>query len=308
MDRLLAIRVFARVVEAGTFSKAAASLNVPKPTVTKLVQGLEAHLQTKLLNRTTRSVSVTADGAAYYERVVRLLNELDEIEAGVGNARVNPRGRLRVEVSAAIANSIILPSLPGFLARYPDIQLELGIGDRPADLIGDNVDCAIRVGALADSSLVARRIGELEWITCAAPPYLDRRGTPGHPAELEAAHSAICYANADGRTAALRFARDGELIEPRVRAAITLNDAHACVVAAVAGLGILQTLRLMAQPHIDSGALLPLLAEWPTEPHPLYAVYPQNRHLSAKLRVFVNWTAELFAQHPYAQRAHSSGT
>lgn len=300
MDQLLAIRVFTRVVETGSFSKAADALGVPKPTVTKLIQGLETHLQARLLNRTTRRVAVTADGAAYYERVVRLLAELDEIEAGVGNARVNPRGRLRIEAGTSIANMIIVPSLPGFLARYPDVQLELGIGDRPADLVGENVDGAIRVGALADSSLVARRIGELGWVTAASPAYLARSGVPAHPADLERGHAAVCHAPS-GRVAALRFARNGESVEPAVRTAVTLGESYACVVAATAGLGVVQTLRFMAQRHLDDGSLVEILGDWRSEPQPVFAVYPQNRHLSAKLRVFVNWAAELFANHPHAQ-------
>jgi LysR family transcriptional regulator, regulator for bpeEF and oprC len=303
MDHLQAIRVFARVVEAGSFTKAADSLGMPKPTVTKLVQSLETRLQTKLLNRTTRRVSVTSDGAAYYERTTRLLNELDEIEAGIGNARVNPRGRLRIDVASSVANMIVVPSLPGFVARYPDVLIELGIGDRPVDLIGDNVDCAIRAGVLGDSSLVARRVGELGWVTCAAPAYLQRAGIPQHPRALEAPqHVVVGYASAQsGRISPLGFRRGGESVDVQPRCALTVNEGYAGVVAAIAGLGVVQTARFMAQRHIDEGSLVPILTEWDLEPYPVYAVYPQNRHLSAKLRVFVNWVAELFAQHPYAQ-------
>ncbi|HSV48245.1 MAG TPA: LysR family transcriptional regulator, partial [Ramlibacter sp.] len=141
MDQIQSMRVFARVVEAGTFTKAAESLDLPKGTVTKLVQHLEARLKVKLLNRTTRRVTVTPDGAAYYERTARLLNDLDDIEASMGNAQANPSGKVRVDVGTSIARLIIIPALPGFHARYPDIQLDLGVSDRPVDLISDNVDC-----------------------------------------------------------------------------------------------------------------------------------------------------------------------
>jgi LysR family transcriptional regulator, regulator for bpeEF and oprC len=302
VDQLLAMRVFARVVETGGFSKAAESLNMPKPSVTKLVQGLEAHLQVRLLNRTTRRVALTSDGAAYYERSARLLAELDEIEASIGHARVNPRGRVRVDVSSTLADMILLPSLPGFLAQYPEMQVELSISDRISDLVGDNVDCAIRGGELNDSTLVARRIAELHWVTCASPAYLQRHGEPATPDDLSRGHFGVGYLLAhNGRLAPLELARGDERIELRLPYRVLVNDAQAAVVAACAGLGIVQTPRFTAQPHIDAGTLRPILERWTGSALPFHVVYPQNRHLSARLRVFVEWIAELFAQHPYTQ-------
>jgi DNA-binding transcriptional LysR family regulator len=145
-NQMQAMRVYVRVVEAGTFTKAADSLRLPKPTVTKLIQGLESHLRIKLLNRTTRRVTVTPDGSAYYERVVRLLGDLEDIESSVTHAKEKPRGRLRIDAGAAITTYILLPALPSFLEKYPDIAVECGVSDRPADLIGDNVDCVLRGG------------------------------------------------------------------------------------------------------------------------------------------------------------------
>ena len=188
MDQMLAMRVFVRVVEAGTFTKAADSMDMPKPTVTKLIQNLEAHLRVKLLNRTTRRVTVTPDGAAYYERITRLLGELEDIEAGLANAQASPKGRLRVDVGSTLARLILIPALPSFHARYPDIQLELGVTDRPVDLISDNVDCVIRGGALTDLSLVARLVGQFRFISCATPGYLKTYGMPTHPNDLAATH------------------------------------------------------------------------------------------------------------------------
>ncbi len=304
MDQLLAMRVFARVVESGGFSKAADALNMPRPSVTKLVQALEAHLQVRLLNRTTRRVALTSDGAAYYERSTRLLAELDELEASVGNARDNPRGRLRVDVSSTLADMVLLPSLPGFLARYPDLQVELSLGDRIVDLVGDNVDCAIRGGELEDSTLVARRIAELPWVTCASPDYLRRHGTPTAPDDLARGHFGIGYLLAhSGRVATLDLARGDEHLTLRLPHRVLVNDAQAAVVAACAGLGVVQTLRFMAQPHIDAGKLQPIVEHWSGSPLPFHVVYPQNRHMSARLRVFVDWVAELFAQHPYTRPA-----
>ena len=193
MDQIQAMRIFTRVVEAGTFTRAADSLSLPKATVTKHVQALEERLRVKLLNRTTRRVTVTADGAAYYERTVRLLSDLDDIEASMTNARANPMGRLRVDVGTSVAQLLIIPHLADFQTRFPDIQLDLGVSDRTVDLIGDNVDCVIRGGELSDQSLVARRIGNLEFITVASPDYLARKGTPQHPLELEEKHTSLLY-------------------------------------------------------------------------------------------------------------------
>ena len=187
-NQMQAMRVFVRVVEAGTFTKAANSLRIPKPTVTKLVQGLENHLRIKLLNRTTRRVTVTPDGSAYYERVVSLLGDLEDIESSVTHAKERPRGRLRIDAGAAISSFVILPALPTFLAKYPDIHVECGVSDRPADLIGDNVDCVIRGGPLLEPSLVARHIGDLRWMTCATPGYFEKHGRPTHPTDLESGH------------------------------------------------------------------------------------------------------------------------
>ena len=214
MDQIQAMRIFVRVVEAGTFTRAADSLSLPKATVTKHVQALEGRLRVKLLNRTTRRVTVTPDGAAYYDRTVRLLTDLDDIEASMTNARANPRGRLRVDVGSSVAQLLIIPHLAEFHARYPDIQVDLGVSDRMVDLIGDNVDCVIRGGELTDQSLVARRIGNLDFITVASPDYLQRKGTPGHPVEIEQKHTSVIYFSAQsGRHYPLEFRQGDESID-----------------------------------------------------------------------------------------------
>lgn len=307
MDHLLALRVFVRIAETGAFARAADTLAIPRPTVTKLVQDLESHLGTKLLQRTTRRVSVTREGAAYYERAARLLLEVDDMDAQASSARVQLRGRLRVDVGSSIANVILIPALPGFRARFPDIALELGVSDRPVDLIGDNVDCVIRSGALADTSLVARRIAELEWVTCASPVYLGARGIPGHPSDLTAPKEnddvqgarghvvASYFSSLTGRPFPLHFQRDGETLVIEPRADVGVNESTAHVTTLLAGLGVGQTFRFMADPLIRSGALQTVLADW-TRPHqPLQVVYPSARHLNAKLRAFSDWLVEIFA-------------
>jgi DNA-binding transcriptional LysR family regulator len=301
MDQLLAIRVFVRIAEAGTFAKAADALGIPRPTVTKLVQELERHLGAKLLQRTTRRVTVTAEGAAYYERVVHLIGELDAVDALVARTRAQPKGRLRVDIGSSLANLILIPALPSFREQYPDIQVSLGVSDRPVDLIGEGVDCVIRGGILADTSLVARRIAELDYVTCASPSYLASYGTPQHPAELNQKHGLISYfSSLTGRPFPLLFERGGETLEITGNPAAAVNESTAHLTSLLAGLGISQTFGFMARPHITHGTLIPLLEDWRRPRHPLHVLYPSNRHLNAKLRVFADWVANVFA--PYNER------
>jgi LysR family transcriptional regulator for bpeEF and oprC len=300
MDQIQTMRVFARVVEAGTFTKAAASLELPKGTVTKLVQHLEGRLKVKLLNRTTRRVTVTPDGAAYYERTARLLNDLDDIEASMTNAQASPSGRLRVDVGTSVASGIVIPALPGFYQRYPDIQLDLGVSDRPVDLISDNVDCVIRGGELTEQSLVARRIANISLITVASPDYLKRNGTPAHPSDLERGHTTVgFFSSQTGRFYPEIFAKDGETVELVGSYKISVNDSNAHTSALLAGLGISQGAMFAVAPHLASGELVRVLPDWSRPAIPVHVVYPPNRHLSAKVRAFVDWAAELFARHPH---------
>lgn len=304
MDQITAMRVFARVVEAGTFSRAADSLQMPKPTVTKLVQQLETRLRVKLLQRTTRRVTVTPEGAAYYERTARVLAELEDIESDLTNAQANPRGRLRVDVGSSLANMILIPQLPAFHARYPEIELEIGVSDRPVNLVGDAVDCVIRAGELTDRSLVARRIATLPFVTCATPAYLERHGVPKTPADLgDGTHRVVSYfSSLSGRPIPLRYGRGEERIEIHGHTVVGVNESTAHMSAVLTGMGVAQTFDLMAEPYLASGALVEILQGWAPEPYPLHVVYPTNRHLSAKLRVFVDWAVELFAPYNKAGR------
>jgi DNA-binding transcriptional LysR family regulator len=296
MDQLAAMRAFSRVVEVGTFTRAAELLGMPKPTLSKLIQGLEAHLRTKLLNRTTRRVTVTADGAAYYDRVVRILADLDELDSNMTLSQASPKGRLRIDISASLALLILIPALPQFHARYPDIQIDLGVTDRPVDLVGENVDCVVRAGEITDQSLIARRIGEFGFVFCAAPSYLAQHGVPKHPAELERNHSMVGYfSSSTGRPFPLVASHGDEQLEIAGRTIIAVNDGNAYLAAGLAGLGVMALPHFMVQQHLGTGALVPVLSEWSIARVPLYIVYPPNRHLSTKLRIFVDWVAELFA-------------
>ncbi|SCW53171.1 LysR family transcriptional regulator [Ancylobacter rudongensis] len=295
MDQIAAMRAFARVVEAGSFSRAADLLDTPKPTVTKLIQQLEAHLRTKLLNRSTRRVAVTPDGAAYYERAVALLTDLDELDGSMAHSQATPSGRLRVDVPSSLALYALIPALPDFFARHPDIQLDLGVTDRTVDLLAENVDCAIRGGDLSDPTLIARRIGEVRLMHYAAPAYLKRHGMPEHPRDLYQGHRVIGYFNArTGRPAAFDMVRGEESYELHLPYAVATNDSTAYLAAGLAGLGITQTIEPMVGPYLESGALVRVLPEWHAGPIVLHVVYAPNRHLSSRLRVFVDWVAELF--------------
>ena len=299
MDRFDALQAFVRVVEAGSFTKAAQTLHMSKTTVTQLVQQLEARLRVKLLNRTTRQVKVTADGIAYYERVVSLLADLEDADACLSNALEAPKGHLRVDVPSPLARLILIPALPAFHARYPEIQLDMGVSDRMVDLIGDNVDCVLRGGELTDSSLIARRVGELRFGVYAAPSYLERSGTPSHPRELEETrHRVVGFLRArSGKVAPLALSRDGESVKAQGRYVVAVDDGNAYLAAGLAGMGILSLPHYMAEAHVARGELVALFDGWSVDSMPVYVVYPPNRHLSAKLRVFIDWVADLMAQH-----------
>jgi DNA-binding transcriptional LysR family regulator len=301
MDQLLALRAFVRIAETGAFAKASDSLAIPRPTVTKLVQELEAHLGVKLLQRTTRRVNVTAEGAAYYERAVRLIGDLEDMDSLVAHTRKLPRGHLRVDIGSSLANLILLPALPRFRALYPDITLSIGVSDRPLDLIESGVDCVIRGGALADTSLVARRLAELDYVTCASPAYLATRGVPTHPVQLQTGHELFGYfSSLTGRSFPMLFARDGQSVEIATPAQTAVNESTAHLTGLLAGLGVGQTFGFMARPHFARGALTQLMEDWDRPHHPMHLLYPPNRHLQAKLRVFVDWVVEVFA--PYDWR------
>lgn len=299
MDRFDAMQAFARVVETGSFTKAAETLRTSKTSVTQLVQQLEARLRVKLLNRTTRKVNVTADGAAYYERVVRLLADLDDAETGLSDASASPRGRLRVDVPSPLARMILVPALPDFHARYPDIQIDMGVSDRRVDLIGEGVDCVVRGGELTDRSLVARRVGDLRLGVYAAPGYVARAGRPAHPRELEDTHHRIVgflWARA-GKALPYAMRRGGERVEVRGRYVLAVDDGNAYLEAGLAGLGVLWLPDYMAKPHLARAELVALFEDWHLEPMPLYLAFPPNRHVSAKLRAFIDWVVELMARH-----------
>jgi LysR family transcriptional regulator, regulator for bpeEF and oprC len=297
VDQLRALHVFSRVVELGSFTKAAESLHLPKASVTSLVQQLEEHVRAKLLNRTTRRLSLTDDGAAYLDGARRLLNDLADLDASIARSRVSARGRLRIDVPAAAGRHVLAPALPEFLSKYPEISIEIGSSDRPVDLILEGVDCVIRGGAVHDESLVAKKLGAFQVVTCAAPSYLKKFGVPKHPDDL-ANHRAVNFFSAKtGRTFAFDFEKDGETIERAVPHRVSANDADTQIALAISGFGIMQYPRTrVLDDALRAKQLAPILGDWNAGEMPLYVMYPRNRHLNARVRVFVDWIVALYAQ------------
>ncbi|WP_093141211.1 LysR family transcriptional regulator [Pseudoxanthomonas sp. GM95] len=293
MDQLQAMRAFSRVVEAGSFTRAADSLSMPNATLSKLVRELETHLGVRLLQRTTRRVTVTPDGQAYYASAIRLLRDLEDIDGRFNAQGRKPRGHLRVDIGGSTARDVLIPLLPDFMARYPDIRFDLGVSDRPADLIGDNIDCVIRGGAPPSSTLVARSLGQAEMLTCASPAYLKRFGVPAYPEELANGHRLIAYLTAQhGRAMPFRFQRDAQVFELKAERYVGINESNAHTAACVAGLGLIQTFRYAAAESLAQGTLVEVLQRWRPPPFPFHVLYPQHRHVSQRLRVFIDWLVE----------------
>lgn len=295
MDKLLAMQTFIRVVDAGTFTRAADVMQMPKSTVTRMVQALEKQVGAKLLRRTTRQLNVTEEGAVYYEGAVRLLDELGQLDQSVAGATAAPAGRIKVEAPGAVAYNILLPALPGFFARHPDVQVELGVGNRAIDLIAQNVDCVVRLGPLLNEGLVARPLGAMSMATCASAAYLARCAAPVDPADLGLRHTLIQIVSPrSGRSFTDELTRDGVGATIHGRHQIAVNDSTAALMAALAGLGVVTTYEFLLRPHLESGALRRLLPEWENETVQVHVAYPANRHLATKVRVFIEWVGELF--------------
>ncbi|MBK5541031.1 LysR family transcriptional regulator [Pseudomonas sp. TH05] len=294
MDRFNAMRVFTRIVELGGFAKAADSLQMPRASVTILIKQLEAHLGVQLLHRTTRQVSPTLDGAAYYQRCVQLLADLEETEAAFSATRRNPRGTLRIDMPAGVGRLIVIPALPAFSARYPAIELEIGLNDRPVDLIREGVDCVLRGGLCLDDSLVARPLVLMEQVTCASPGYLERHGTPQSLDELGGHQVVEYFSSVSGKRYGLEFEVGEEVRLVDLPKQVAVNSADGYLAACEAGYGLVQTPYYHVAQQLADGRLRQILRDVPPPRLPLTALYPPQRHLSTRVRVFVDWLVELF--------------
>lgn len=298
MDRFDTMLAFTRVVELGSFTQAALSLNLPKTTVSAQVLALEKRLNVKLLHRTTRRISVTQEGAAYYERAVLILQGVEEAEGLLLADAVAVKGRLRVDVPTPLGRLVLVPALPLFMDRYPKLQLEIGCDDRTIDLLAEGVDCVIRVGQLADSSLVARPVGAMCTVFVASPHYLNAQGIPQVAEDLKQHQGIHFFSSKTGKLRNFSLVHKGQVQEITAQRRLAINNGEAIVAAALAGIGVCQLPTFMVQPYLTRGELVRLLPDSPAEIFPINALYPQNRHLSSKVRVFVDWVAEVFTKCP----------
>jgi DNA-binding transcriptional LysR family regulator len=271
-------------------------LDIPRATATKAIQELETRLGVRLLERTTRQVRLTHDGAAYYERCVLVLNELDDADASLRHVASNPRGRLRVDMHGTHATRIVLPSVPAFRARYPGIELVVSSGDRLVDLVREGVDCVIRAGNLRDSSLVARRLADMPQVLCASPAYLAAMGTPLSPEDLASHQMVKFFASNGGIDYPLTLIVDGVEQHFMCDGWMSVNDAENYAQCGLLGCGIVQMPRYHVEEDLRAGRLVEVLPDWQSPSMPLSVLYPYRRQLSPRVRVFVEWVIGLYAQ------------
>jgi len=295
MDRIDLLQVFVRVAETGSFTRAADRLGLPRASVSTAVQQLETRLGSRLLHRTTRRVGLTPDGEVMLERARALVADMEDMEQQFLPARGQVSGRLKVDVPSRIARRLIAPALPDFFALHPAIELELGSSDRAVDLVLEGIDCALRVGPLANSSLVARPLGHFTLINCASSAYLERHGTPRTPADLPE-HVAVNYASpTSGRAAPWEWLRDGETSTLRMRSQVAANNAETYIACALAGLGLIQIPAYDVREHLAAGELVEVLPDARAEPLPVQLVYPHRRNLSRRMQAFVGWLETVLA-------------
>ena len=291
MDRFNAMLVFTRIVELGGFARAADSLQMPRASVTVLIKQLEAHLGVQLLHRTTRQVSPTLDGAAYYQRCVSLLSDLEEAEGLFRGSQ--PKGKLRVDMPAAVGRLVVFPALPEFTRRYPLIELEVGLSDRPVDLIREGVDCVVRGGLTMDDSLVARPLVMMDQVTCASPDYLQAHGVPQSLEDLSGHQVVEYFSSVSGKRYGLEFQTGDEVRLIDLPKQVSVNSAEGYLAACMAGYGLVQTPHYHVAQLVREGRLQEVLGDCLPPRLALTALYPQHRQLSSRVLVFVDWLVDL---------------
>ena len=294
MDRLQAMEVFVAVVDAGSFTQAARRLKLSNANVSTLVRNLEDHLGVRLLNRTTRRMHLTDDGTAYYERCRRILADVEETESALARSRTQPEGMLRVDLPTAFTRLYFIPALPEFLDQYPDLRITVTMTDRRSDLIEMGVDAALRTGALEDSTLVARRVYDARYVACASPDFIARFGEPKSPRDLARFRCLGFHSPNTEQVSPWRFERNGANYVHAPDGRININSADALVEAALYGEGIIYLLDVSLSSALTAGRLRALLPDWKTPTVPWSVVYPQTRHLSAKVRAFADFVAGMF--------------
>ena len=293
MDRLDIMRLFMRIVERGSFTQAAEDMNLPRSTATDVIKTLEVRLGVRLLHRTTRQVSPTPEGETYYRRCRHIVDDIEDAETAFGN--VSPRGTLRIDVHGTLARHFIVPALPEFFAAYPDIELHMSEGDRLVDLVREGMDCVLRVGELRDSDMMVRHLATLREVTLASPAYLEAHGIPAHPDDLAEGHVMVGFQSSlRGRILPLEFVIDDRAQHILLPLRISVNAAESYIAAARTGLGLIQIPRYHAEYDIRSGTLVEVLGKFPPAPSPVSLLYPHNRQMSPRVRVFIDWLSGVF--------------
>lgn len=293
MDRLNAMKVFVRVAELASFTKAADSLGVLKGSISTSIQSLESHMNTRLLHRTTRTVSLTQDGQIFYERCKDLLIDVDDLETMFQSGKTNISGRIRVDVPIGVAKNVVISNLAKFLSEYPNIEIELSTTDRRVDIIAEGFDCVVRIGALSDSGLIVRSLGQLRMINCVSPAYIKAHGEPTKIEEL-AEHFIIHYATVLGARSATWEYFDGEKYSAlKMKSLITVNSSDTYIGACLEGLGIIQVPLAGLKHFIKEGSLVEILKNYKAEPMPVSLLYPNRRNQPKRVKVFMEWITEL---------------
>lgn len=302
MDKIKAMQTFVRIVEANSFSKAAETLNLPRAALTATLQKLEAYLGTQLLQRTTRRLSLTPEGADYFRHCIDILRAVDTAELAFrGPEAKKPRGLLRINLPNTVGRRLVIPHVAHFHAAYPEVQLQLSLTDRLVDLTQEGIDCALRVGDLQDSAFIGRQIGLMRFVTCAAPAYLARHGTPLTLEDLAAHRGIMHFSGRTGRAFDWDFQQDGEVVRVPMAGPIAVNDADASVDCALQGLGLAQAAMYQVREYLDSGALVAVLPACPPTPMPMSLLTPQGRLATPKLQAFTGWITALLATRPDVQ-------
>lgn len=295
MDFPQQLRIFVSVVDNGSFSRAAEALRMARPGVSNAINALESGLGARLLQRTTRRLNLTAEGELFYERATRLLTDITEAQNLFGGNALAPAGRLRVDIPVALARPLIIQRIAEFKALYPGVDVILGVSDQPVDLLADGVDCVLRIGELAPSSMIARKLASITMVVCGSPAYLAAHGHPKTVEELKQ-HQAVNYFSGRGhRPVAWSLPGDMDLPQFTLRSGIMVNDTEAFVACALSGIGLIQVPGLVVADHLASGALVEVVPAMRAVHWPLSLMYPNRQHLAPQVRAFVDWVVGVVA-------------
>ena len=294
MDLLQSMRIFLKVADFGSFTRAAEALNIGRPQVTLSIRDLEASLGVRLFQRTTRKVTLSTEGASFYERAEEILRSVAEATSMFGRPGGSLRGKLRIDIPSAFAQANFIDSLREFTRTYPDVDLVLGVTDRNVDMVAEGVDCVLRIGELKDSSMVVRRIGAALMVTCASPRYLEEFGEPIGLSDLPEHRSVNFLSGSNRRPLAWHFLENGQPTVLTPKGAILVNDSHAYVECAASGFGIVQVPGVLVDRYLADGRLREILIPFRPLPRPVSVLYPSKRYLAPQVRVFVDWIQERF--------------